>query len=52
VAAPDDTQPVLFTEVAGRVGTITLNRPARRNALNGELIGALDAAVRQMADDP
>jgi 2-(1,2-epoxy-1,2-dihydrophenyl)acetyl-CoA isomerase len=52
VAAPDDTQPVLFTEVAGRVGTITLNRPARRNALNGELIGALDAAVREMADDP
>ena len=35
-----------------RVGTITLNRPARRNALNGELIGALDDAVRQMADDP
>jgi 2-(1,2-epoxy-1,2-dihydrophenyl)acetyl-CoA isomerase len=28
-----------------------LNRPARRNALNGELIAALDAAVRQMADD-
>src|SRR5580658_5957377 len=52
VAAPDDAEPVLFTEVAGRVGTITLNRPARRNALNGELIGALDAAVRHMADDP
>src|SRR5580698_3512883 len=52
VAAPDDTEPVLFTEVAGRVGTITLNRPERRNALNGELIGALDAAVRHMADDP
>ena len=34
------------------MGTITLNRPARRNALNGELIGALDAAVRHMADDP
>ncbi len=45
-------RPVLFTEVTGRVGTITLNRPARRNALNGELIGALDAAVRHMADDP
>ena len=53
VAAPsDDTEPVLLTEVAGRVGTITLNRPARRNALNAELIGALDVAVRQMADDP
>lgn len=48
----DNAEPVLLTEVAGRVGTITLNRPARRNALNGELIGALDTAVRRMADDP
>jgi 2-(1,2-epoxy-1,2-dihydrophenyl)acetyl-CoA isomerase len=46
-----EDQPVLLTEVVGRVGTITLNRPARRNALNGELMGALDGAVRQMADD-
>src|SRR6202034_475772 len=29
-----------------------MNRPERRNALNGELIGALDEAVRRMADDP
>jgi 2-(1,2-epoxy-1,2-dihydrophenyl)acetyl-CoA isomerase len=29
-----------------------LNRPARRNALNGALIAALDDAVRQMARDP
>jgi 2-(1,2-epoxy-1,2-dihydrophenyl)acetyl-CoA isomerase len=47
-----DMEPVILTEVADRVGTITLNRPARRNALNGELIGALDDAVRRMADDP
>jgi 2-(1,2-epoxy-1,2-dihydrophenyl)acetyl-CoA isomerase len=47
-----DNEPVILTEVTGRVGTITLNRPARRNALNGELIAALDGAVRQMADDP
>ena len=51
-STPGDTDPVILTEVVGRVGTITLNRPARRNALNGELIGALDEAVRQMADDP
>ena len=51
-STPGDTGPVILTEVRGRVGTITLNRPARRNALNGELIGALDEAVRQMADDP
>jgi 2-(1,2-epoxy-1,2-dihydrophenyl)acetyl-CoA isomerase len=47
-----DNEPVILTEVTDRVGTITLNRPARRNALNGELIAALDDAVRQMADDP
>ena len=46
-----DKEPVILTEVVDRVGTITLNRPARRNALNGELIGALDDAVRQMSDD-
>ena len=43
--------PVILTEVVDRVGTITLNRPERHNALNGELIGALDAAVRQLAAD-
>jgi 2-(1,2-epoxy-1,2-dihydrophenyl)acetyl-CoA isomerase len=51
-SAAGDTEPVILTEVVGRVGTITLNRPARRNALNGELIGALDDAVRRMAEDP
>ena len=43
--------PVLLTDVTDRVGTITLNRPERRNALNGELIGALDDAVRAMAEN-
>lgn len=43
--------PVLLTEVADRIGVITLNRPARRNALNGELIAALDEAVKAMAAD-
>ena len=51
-SASGDAEPVILTEVVGRVGTITLNRPARRNALNGELIGALDEAVRRMAEDP
>jgi len=45
-------EPVLLTEVTERIGIITLNRPDRRNALNGELMGALHDAVRQMADDP
>jgi 2-(1,2-epoxy-1,2-dihydrophenyl)acetyl-CoA isomerase len=48
----DQSGPVILTDVMDHVGTITLNRPARRNALNGELIGALDSAVQQMADDP
>ena len=43
---------MILTDVTGRVGTITLNRPERRNALNGELITALDDAVREMADNP
>ena len=50
-ATADDKEPVILTEVTDRIGTITLNRPARRNALNGALIAALDDAVHQMADD-
>jgi 2-(1,2-epoxy-1,2-dihydrophenyl)acetyl-CoA isomerase len=48
-AVPD--APVLLTEVTDRVGVLTLNRPARRNALNGELMAALDGAVKAMAAD-
>jgi 2-(1,2-epoxy-1,2-dihydrophenyl)acetyl-CoA isomerase len=44
--------PVVLTGVLDRVGTITLNRPAQRNALNAELIAALHDAVRQMAESP
>ena len=47
----DRSESVILTDVIDRIGTITLNRPARHNALNPELIGALDTAVRQMADD-
>jgi 2-(1,2-epoxy-1,2-dihydrophenyl)acetyl-CoA isomerase len=43
--------PVLLTDVADRVGTITLNRPERRNALNSELMGALHDAVDEMAEN-
>ena len=41
--------PVILTEVTNRIGVITMNRPHRMNALNGELIGALDDAVQEMA---
>jgi 2-(1,2-epoxy-1,2-dihydrophenyl)acetyl-CoA isomerase len=50
--APDASDaPVLLTEVTDRIGVLTLNRPARRNALNGELMAALDGAVKAMAAD-
>ncbi len=51
-AGSSESGPVILTDVVDKVGTITLHRPARRNALNGELIAALDGAVRQMAGDP
>ena len=47
-----DGSAVILTEIVDRIGIITLNRPATRNALNGPLIAALDRAVRDMADDP
>ncbi len=48
---PSSGGPVILTDVTDRIGTITLNRPERHNALNPELIGALDSAVREMAED-
>jgi len=40
-----------MTDVDSGVGVITLNRPERRNALNGALVEALDGAVKRMAAD-
>jgi len=48
LSATGPDAPVLVTEVTDRIGVLTLNRPARRNALNGELIAALDAAVAEI----
>lgn len=42
--APDS--PLLLIEVHAGIATLTLNRPEARNALSGELIGALRRAVR------
>ncbi len=42
---------VIRLDVIDRIGTITMHRPETRNALNGELVAALDAAVKQMAAD-
>lgn len=43
--------PAVLTEVVDKVGIITLNRPERRNAVNGALAAGLDAAVQAMAGD-
>jgi enoyl-CoA hydratase/carnithine racemase len=48
-AAPDE--PVLLTECADGVARLTLNRPAKRNALNLALRGALDQALAELAAD-
>lgn len=39
-------------EVQGRVGLITLNRPQARNAVNGDVANAMEAAIDQLEDDP
>jgi hypothetical protein len=44
--------PVLLVEVADGVARVTLNRPEVRNALDAALLGALEAALRRLEDDP
>jgi len=39
-------------EARGRIGLITLNRPEARNAVNGDVAAALEAAIDQLEDDP
>jgi enoyl-CoA hydratase len=45
-------EPVLLTESSGGVRMLTLNRPAARNALSGELIDRLVEGLRAAEDDP
>lgn len=49
--AAGQDEPVLLIEQADGVATLTLNRPAKRNALNQALRGALDAALASLAAD-
>ena len=44
----DEGSPVLFT-INGSIARITLNRPAKRNALNEALVSALKEALRKAA---
>src|SRR6476660_3023464 len=45
------TDPVVLYEVAEGVARITLNRPAKRNALNDDLISGLKALLRRAQED-
>jgi 2-(1,2-epoxy-1,2-dihydrophenyl)acetyl-CoA isomerase len=45
----EDSQAIVLVDVEDRIAVITLNRPERRNALNGPLIGALDQAVQAVS---
>ena len=42
----------LLEEFSDGVATLTMNRPEARNAMTGEMMSALDAAVRRLAADP
>ena len=39
-------------EVRGRVAVLRLNRPEARNAVNGDVATAMEAAIDRMEEDP
>lgn len=45
------TEPLILTEAAKGVVTLTLNRPARYNALSREMLAALKAELGRLKDD-
>lgn len=42
----------LLEHMSGGIATLTMNRPEARNAMSGEMMAALDTAVRRVAADP
>ncbi|MEM6488560.1 MAG: crotonase/enoyl-CoA hydratase family protein [Pseudomonadota bacterium] len=50
--ATEDDRPVLVETDARGVATITLNRPARHNAMNAAMISALAEAAARLGADP
>jgi enoyl-CoA hydratase len=51
MSEPHLAEPSILVERDGAVATITVNRPAVRNALNDATLGALDAAVAALDAD-
>jgi len=47
-----DSETPILVERRGPVGVVTLNRPAKLNALNAALLDALDQALHELDDDP
>lgn len=43
---------VLSIEKKGRIGTLWLDRPEKRNAMSGELWGGLPGAIEALCEDP
>ena len=50
-SAPDEEVDVVLLDVAERIATITLNRPAARNALSSRLLAELSTTMREAEDD-
>ena len=47
------TQSVVLSEMlTPHIALVTLNRPNKRNAVDGEVAAALEASVMQFEDDP
>lgn len=47
----EQEEPVLLRETSDGIATLTLNRPRQRNALSMALMGELNAALADIADD-
>jgi enoyl-CoA hydratase/carnithine racemase len=53
VSAQNEVPPViLFDMIEPHLALVTLNRPEKRNAVNGEVTAALEAIVKATEDDP
>jgi enoyl-CoA hydratase/carnithine racemase len=47
-----DNQAVLYEELGDHIALVTLNRPEKRNAVNGDVSRGMDAAVKRSEADP